>query len=216
MQIINHSHFLKLDKTISQQNKVKLTYEFLKSIGSSDDIFKKLITIRNLIKTNIVYGIKKKGDKYRLEIYLYNKCSSINCSHKSDTNIFINNINLILNEFKINKPEKINSLINGFEFVNLVSFDIDLNNFSFNNKLHIYAKIKYDRPIKNRIHTKDATNVFYILEYDFISNEIQYESIVFQLVDYNELEDTLRAFNKRGLSINYKNLNNDLKKITSS
>ena len=58
-------------KTI--ENKYNHSEKMFKIIGIKDDLLNKLINIRTKINKNLVYGIKNKQDKYRIEIYLYSK-----------------------------------------------------------------------------------------------------------------------------------------------
>jgi hypothetical protein len=142
----------------------------LRSIGAKDELIIKLKNIREKLGKNIVYAIKNKDNNYRIEIYLYSKNIKDENYDKVDKSKFRKDINIILNEF--------NREYNGnLDDVALVSFDLELTDSSFNNKLHLYeAKV-------------GASNNNYTYDLDENTNEL--ESNFFRIMNYEDLNKKL-------------------------
>jgi hypothetical protein len=157
-----------------------------------------MFDIKKKIKKNLIYEIKKKGDQYRIEIYLYKK--NINHSNHTQVNkeVFKMNLKIILEELGCKYNEKIDSIINNLE-IYLISFDINLVDFSFNKKLHIYLK--------------NADN-YYTASYDIDNNEISYESYFVRVENYIELKVVLNDFRKIGFKGDWDKLLEDFKKFS--
>ena len=136
--IINPSDYIVINEN-TIENKYNHSEKMLKIIGIKDDLLNKLINIRTKINKNLVYGIKNKEGKYRIEIYLYSK--NITELNYIDVNqsVFKNDLNIILNEFDKSFNDNIEKIFNENEIL-LISFDLNLEDSSFNNKLHLYVK----------------------------------------------------------------------------
>jgi len=194
--IINPSDFVILDYNKHCDNKLELSQEMLLNCGCSINVINKIFNIKYKIKKNLVYGIKKKGDVYRIEIYLYKK--NINNNSDNINRQFKQNLIIILNELGIVYTNNIDSTINNLD-IYLVSFDIDLLDFTFDNKLHFY--IKNDKKS-------------YTITYDIINNNIVFESYFVRLFNYDELRYVLNELKKNGLNNNWDYLIEDLKNIS--
>jgi hypothetical protein len=154
----------------SFHNKFEHSEKMLRSVGARDELIIKLKNIREKLGKNIVYAIKNKDNNYRIEIYLYSKNITESNYDKVDKSKFRKDINIILNEF--NKEYDGN-----LDDVALVSFDLELTDSSFNNKLHIYeAKV-------------GASNYNYTYDLDKKTSEL--ESNFFRIMNYEELHKKL-------------------------
>jgi len=195
--IINPSDYVIIDFNKHCDNKKELSEEILINAGTSKKVIKKMFNIKKKIKKNLIYGIKKKGDQYRIEIYLYKK----NINHSNHFQVskenFKINLKIILEELGCEYTEKIDSIINNLE-IYLISFDIDLVDCSFNNKLHIYLKNE---------------DKYYTATYDIDTNEISYESYFVRIDNYMELKVVLNDFEKIGFKGDWNKLLEDLKQI---
>jgi hypothetical protein len=195
--IINPSDYIIIDLNKQIHNKNELSIEILSNSGCSEKVIQKLFSIKKKIQKNLVYGIKKKGNEYRIEIYLYKKNIN-NTSHQSVSNKdFKEKVKIVLNELGRLYNKNIDNLINTLE-IYLISFDLDLVTGDFNNKLHIYL-----------INDKK----YYTTTYDIISNEISYESIFFRLEDYSDIKGILTNFTMIGLDGNWDKFINDMKSV---
>jgi len=154
----------------SFHNKFEHSEKMLRSVGAKDELIIKLKNIREKLGKNIVYAIKNKDNNYRIEIYLYSKNITESNYDKVDKTKFRKDINIILNEF--NKEYDGN-----LDDVALVSFDLELTDSSFNNKLHIYeAKV-------------GASNYNYTYDLDKKTSEL--ESNFFRIMNYEDLNKKL-------------------------
>ena len=177
------------------KNKFEHSEKMLRSIGAKDELINKLKNIRNKTGKNIVYGIKNKDGNYRIEIYLYSKnVDDINYSNV-DQDKFKRDLNIILNEFDQKINTNIENLFNKYNIV-LISFDLELKDSSFNNKLHLYVLV-------NENHT-----THYNYTYDIDKNEIIVESMYSRVFNYDELEKVLSNY-----KLNKDELINELKEI---
>ena len=175
------------------KNKFDHSEKMLRSIGAKDELINKLKNIRNKTGKNIVYGIKNKDGNYRIEIYLYSKnVDDINYSNV-DQDKFKRDLNIILNEFDQKINTNIENLFNKYNIV-LISFDLELKDYSFNNKLHLY------------VMTKETTQ--YTYTYDIDKNEVILESHFNRVKDYDKLEKVLSNY-----KLNKTELINELKEI---
>jgi len=161
------------------KNKFEHSEKMLRSIGAKDQLMNKLKNIRKKIGKNIVYGIKNKDGNYRIEIYLYSKnIDELNYSNV-DQDKFKRDLNIILNEFDQKINTNIENLFNNYNIV-LISFDLELTDSSFNNKLHLY------------VITKENTN--YTYTYDIDKNEVILESDFIRVNNYDKLEKVLSNY----------------------
>jgi len=152
-------------------NKFEHSEKMLRSIGAKDELIIKLKNIREKLGKNIVYAIKNKDNNYRIEIYLYSKNITEPNYDKVDKSKFKKDINIILNEFNKDYDGNLDDAV-------LVSFDLELKDSSFNNKLHIYeAKVGA------------SSNYNYTYDLDKKTNEI--ESNFFRIMNYEELNKKL-------------------------
>jgi hypothetical protein len=71
--IINPSDYIITNSNKQIHNKDELSIEILSNSGCSEKVIQKLFSIKKKIQKNLVFGIKKKGNEYRIEIYLYKK-----------------------------------------------------------------------------------------------------------------------------------------------
>jgi hypothetical protein len=154
----------------SFHNKFEHSEKMLRSVGARDELIIKLKNIREKLGKNIVYAIKNKDNNYRIEIYLYSKNITESNYDKVDKTKFRKDINIILNEF--NKEYDGN-----LDDVALVSFDLELTDSSFNNKLHIYE-------------AKDGTSN-YNYTYDLDKKTSELESNFFRIMNYEDLNKKL-------------------------
>lgn len=192
-QVIHPSDYI-LNDFKKFNNKFEHSEKMLKSIGAKDDLINKLKNIREKTCKNIVYGIKNKNNNYRIEIYLYSKNISDFNYNNIDKNKFKNDINIILNEFNQQYTDNIDKLFNTYNIV-LISFDLDLKDSSFNNKLHIYEG--------------NDTQFNYNYTYDLNTNKIETESKYFRVFNYDELYKKLLDY-----KLNHKELIEELKEIS--
>jgi hypothetical protein len=165
----------------------------LRSIGAKDELINKLKNIRNKTGKNIVYGIKNKDGNYRIEIYLYSKNVDEANYSNVDKDKFKRDLNIILNEFDQKINTNIDNLFNNYNIV-IISFDLELTDSSFNNKLHLY------------VLTKEITQ--YTYTYDIDKNEIELESNFNRVKNYDKLEEVLSNY-----KLNKNELINELKEI---
>jgi hypothetical protein len=176
------------------ENKFEHSEKMLRSIGAKNQLINKLKNIRNKTGKNIVYGIKNKDGKYRIEIYLYSKdCTELNHSN-ADKDKFKKDLNIILNEFGQKMNDNIDNLFNNYNII-LISFDLELTDSSFNNKLHLY------------LTTKEITQ--YTYTYDIDKNEIELESNFNRVKNYDKLEEVLSNY-----KLNKNEFINELKEIS--
>ena len=175
-------------------NKFEHSEKMLRAIGAKDELINKLKNIREKTKKNIVYGIKNKEGNYRIEMYLYSK----NITELNYNNInkdkFKNDLKIILNEFNQEYNDNIDNLFNTYN-IDLISFDFNINDSSFNNKLHLYETKKI--PI-NRNYT-----------YDIDNNMIEVESKYHRIYNYEELHKTLLEY-----KMNHDDFIKELKEIS--
>jgi len=225
--IINPSHYMICsDEKI--KNKYEKSKEMLNNLGLKNNHIEKLKTIREKIKKPFVYGIKKKDDTYRLELYLYGKLITEKDGLSINKKLFKENVKTIVTDLGISKLEKIDSLFDNLD-ITLVSFDIDIEKGSYNDKLHLYTNHKYDESIATPLPDNSYNNTnelgellanidikktkFYTLEYDFIINSIAHESVYRPVYNYEGLFDALKNL---CLSMNNKdptNIINELKEF---
>jgi hypothetical protein len=157
-------------------NKFEHSEKILRDIGTKDELVNKLRNIREKTGKNIVYGIKNKDGKYRIEIYLYSKNITEYNYKNIDIDKFKNDLKIILNEFNKEYNNNIDNLFNTYNIV-LISFDFDINDSSFNNKLHLYEG-------KN-------INTNHNYTYDIDTDSIKVESRYKRIYNYEELYKTL-------------------------
>lgn len=175
------------------KNKFEHSEKMLRSIGAKDELINKLKNIRNKTGKNIVYGIKNKDGNYRIEIYLYSKNVDEANYSDVDQDKFKRDLNIILNEFDQKINTNIENLFNNYHIV-LISFDLELKDSSFNNKLHLY------------VLSKETTQ--YTYTYDIDKNEVILESHFNRVKDYDKLEKVLSNY-----KLNKTELINELKEI---
>ncbi len=198
--IINPSDYSIIDANKQINNKNELSIEILLNSGCSEKVIQKLFNIKKKIQKNLVYGIKKKGNEYRIEIYLYKKNIN-NSSHESvSKKDFKEKVKIVLNELDIVYNKNIDNLIETLE-IYLISFDLDLVTGNFNDQLHIYL-------------TNEKK--YYTTTYDIISNKISYESIFFRLQDYKEIKGVLTNFTMIGLDGHWDKFITDMKLINEN
>jgi len=198
--IINPSNYLITDTNKLINNKNELSIEILSNSGCSEKVIQKLFNIRKKIQKNLVYGIKKEGTEYKIEIYLYKKnINDANHNSVSKTD-FKEKVKIVLNELGRLSNKNIDTIIDTLE-IQLISFDIDLVTGNFDNKLHIYL-----------INEKK----YYTAIYNMISNEISYESIIFKLKEYKDIESVLNHFTMLGLDGNWDKFITDMKSINEN
>ena len=99
--------------------------------------------------------------------------------------LFKNDLNIILNEFNKSFNDNIEKVFNENEII-LISFDLELEDSSFNNKLHLYLK----NTDKNR---KDNTHFTYT--YDIETNELTKVSHYNRIYNYIKLSQKLKEYN---------------------
>jgi hypothetical protein len=205
--VINPSYYELTNKTC-KYNKFLSTKILLNSINVNKNILDIYKNIHKKINKHTIYGIKKKDNKYRLELYLYRK--NINNDELDDNNKFIDQILILLliidkniNIIKI--KENLNKLFTTYD-INIVSFDINLTGKLFNDIMHIYV---YD-------------NTY---EYYLINNIVKLESKYCTFNNYNELYTFLFNYNKSEsfihptgyikpiINCNINNIINELKEI---
>lgn len=176
------------------KNKFEHSEKMLRSIGAKNQLINKLKNIRKKTGKNIVYGIKNKDGNYRIEIYLYSKdITEFNYSN-ADKDKFKKDLNIILNEFGQKMNDNINNLFNNYNII-LISFDLELTDSSFNNKLHLY------------VLSNETTQ--YTYTYDIGKNEIELESNFNRVQNYDKLEKVLSNY-----KLNKNELINELKEIS--
>ena len=191
--VISPSDYI-INKFKTFENKFEHSEKMLRSIGAKDELINKLKNIRNKTGKNIVYGIKNKDGNYRIEIYLYSKdCTELNYSN-ADKDKFKKDLNIILNEFGQKMNDNIDKLFNNYNII-LISFDLELTDSSFNNKLHLY------------VMTKEITQ--YTYTYDIDKNEIELESNFNRVKNYDKLEEVLSNY-----KLNKNEFINELKEIS--
>lgn len=185
-------------------------------LGFNGFLLNVLSKIRNKINKPIVFGVKKKEDNYRLEIYLYGK----NPNNKNNLNIdyikFNKDLENILKVFNININENINNLFKKYK-IHVISFDINPYDLSFNKKLHLYVELLNDIPFDlDKIIDTSLVNddsKYYTLDYDIINDKIVYESKYIRLLNYDELEIILKFYNINNLIDELKDISIDHKNI---
>jgi len=183
------------------ENKFNKSENMLKMIGVKDDLLIKLLNIRNKINKHLVYGIKNKGDAYRIEIYLYSNTITEFGYENVNYEQFKKDLTIILNEFSLNFNNNINKMLNENNVI-LISFDLDLNDSSFNNKLHVYVENenKLTIPVYHYTYT-----------YDIETNEFIKESNFTRVLNYDQLLELLNKYN-----MNQTEFINELKDIYDS
>jgi len=199
--IINPSHY-KILKQVDYYDKFITTEILLNNININDRIMNLYKNIRDTINKKVVYGIKKKDNVYRLELYIYRHILAYN--NRDNDKDFLNHtlmlLSLIDNNLDINDIEIKLKLLMKKHYINIFSFDINLDNSFYNNKIHIYTysyevnKIKYNT-----------------YEYDFINDILILESDFFEINNYDELYDFLDKNNNINCDIN--SIINELKDI---
>ena len=152
-------------------NKFEHSEKMLRSIGAKDELIIKLKNIREKLGKNIVYAIKNKDNNYRIEIYLYSKNITEPNYNNVDKSKFKKDINIILNEFNKEYDGNLDDTV-------LVSFDLELTDSSFNNKLHIYE-------------AKVGASSNYNYTYDLDKKTSEIESNFFRIMNYEELNEKL-------------------------
>ena len=152
-------------------NKFEHSEKMLRSIGAKDELIIKLKNIREKLGKNIVYAIKNKDNNYRIEIYLYSKNITETNYNNVDKSKFKKDINIILNEFNKDYDGNLDDAV-------LVSFDLELTDSSFNNKLHIYE-------------AKNGASSNYNYTYDLDKKTNELESNFFRIMNYDELNKKL-------------------------
>jgi len=208
--IINPSHY-KILKKIDYYDKFITTKILLKNININDRIFNLYKKIKNKINKNIVYGIKKKDNIYRLELYIYkkelsNNLNNLNYYKEMSNENLLNNVLILLslidNTLDIeNIKKKLELLLLKYK-INIFSFDINLDNSFYNNKIHIYTSL----------YNNNNNNYYsYTYEYDFINDILILESNYFNFKNYDELYDYLDKNNNINCNIN--DIINELKDI---
>jgi hypothetical protein len=195
---------------INEEYKIDLTKNILKNINASPKVYEILQDIKTKINKNLVYGIKKKDNNYRIELYLYGKEINENNNLNNNNNKFIKDLDKLLQYFNHNIKYKIIKIFNDYNII-LVSFDIDLNG-EFNNKIHLYIIPNKKDEISN--HVKFIESVSYTLDYDIIKNTIEYESLFTRINSIEQLKIILNYYkNIKGYEINIDYFINELLKI---
>lgn len=209
---INPSDYVVITKN-KINDKTVYTEEMLKNLGASELLLNKIRAIKSKIKKPIVLGIKKKDDKYRLEIYLYSKEIYDYDFSFVNKNKFKDNLKIILEELGSNYKDNIDNILSNLD-VMLISFDIEIKKGTFNNILHLYVKIDDDKdnPKENKELTFDKK--FYTMEFNIDTNEISYESYFARLFDYTELKNVLKNLEDIGFDCDIDKLVNDLFEIS--
>ena len=212
INIIIPCDYMLLNNFIEEKDKNDLTKNMLKNINASPKIYRILQDIKMKINKNLVYGIKKKDNNYRIEFYLYgSEINQLNYIHM-DKNKFINDINILLQYFNHNIKDKIIKIFNDYNVI-LVSFDIDIKG-NFNNNLHLYIKSKENDEITNHIDFIRTSN--YTLDYNIIKDKIEYESFFTRINNFEQLKIVLNYYkNIKGYNIDIDYFINELLKINS-
>ena len=212
INIINPSDYIiNENKFIPLEDKYNLTKYMLEQINASSKVYTILQNIKEITNKNVVYGLKKKDDLYRIEVYLYSK--NTNQTNYNNVNLqqFKRDINNILKIFNINKEENISKLIDTYHVI-LVSFDIDLNG-NFNDKLHLYTKSKDKDAIHKKLDFIESSN--YTIDYDININKIKLESFFTRVNTFRELKEILEYYKLNGDNINVEDFIKELKDINS-
>lgn len=205
--IINPSDY-EVIRFCDEYYKFDSTNEMLGNLNVNNELLSLLKDIRFSINKELTYGIKLKDNKYRLEIYLYGKPLTINNNTlDTDINELINNTIKILKilNFKLDENTVINKLIETSKSNDLflISFDININDPYYNNKLHLYTR-------------NFKLNKFFTIEYDLINNNIVSESFFIKIKNYELLKEYLLNFKDIKIKCNIDNIIQELKEISSN
>lgn len=196
--IISPSDYYIINNKIIE-NKYNHSEQILKMIDIKDDLLVKLVNIRKKINKNLIYLVKKKDEKYRIEIYLYSKNITDLDYNNLDQIKFRKDINIILNEFNQKYNNNIEKILNENKVL-LISFDLELEDSSFNNKLHFYIK-----------NLNELENIDFTFTYDIDNNEFTKESDYIRVLNYDKLSEILINYD-----MNYNEFINELKEISEN
>jgi hypothetical protein len=210
--IINPSNYQILKK-VDYYNKFITTEILLKNINVDSRILELYKNITKKINKRIVYGIKKKDNVYRLELYIYKNILTFNNNNTNEKdendNDFLNYVLLLLsliNEQSHNKDMNIDNIKTKLKLlmlnynISIFSFDINLDNSFYNNKIHLYTHSYQDNIMQ-----------FNTYDYDFINDILILESDYFPINSYDELYNFLNN-NQSQFKINFQEINTINKK----
>jgi hypothetical protein len=187
IKVINPSDYvIENDYQIYNKDKINFTNVMFNNIDADPNLINKLIKIREKIKKNLVYGIKKKENLYRVEIYLYSKEITEKDYEKTDYEKFKNDLKIILEEFNSKYNDNIEKIMNS-KNIALLSLDIDLQDCSFNNKLHLYENPN----IKDEMYN----DIYFTHTYDIEKNILEKESFFLRVYNYDHLNLLINKMN---------------------
>lgn len=198
----------------SIHNENNITHNIFNNIKASKNIYNLFHDINNFINKQLIYSIKNINNMYNIEIYFYNNhnlffediLKIINILNKYSIN---NNVNYYKNLFKLFKT---------YDNINIISFSININNPYYDYKMYIHTKI-YDKFINDiKIIYNITNNDFnsynnYIIEYNLLDEQINYDSFFINFNNYNELDVFINKF-QESLYINLNKIIDILKDIS--
>jgi hypothetical protein len=178
--IINPSHY-RIINTTNNYNKFLTTEILLNNINVNKNILDLYKNINNKLNKDIVYGIKKKDNNYRLELYLYIRNINNNFNDEDFIQKTLLMLSIIDNNIDIKKIlPKLNKLLNMYNIL-IFSFDINLDGKLYNDIIHIYV---------------EEMLTYYTYEYNIIEDTLTLESKYCSFNSYDELYNFLNNYDK--------------------